>query len=85
LYQLAISDNLFDTGRGRLGHMVVYKLNGQSIVRTKPEQYRDCKSPAQPTQRQRLQAVNGFLNPFSDLLKLTFPSEKVERTARSEA
>lgn len=82
---MAIIDNLFDNGRGRLGNLVVYRLNGQGIVRTKPAHYSDRKSPAQLAQRQRLQAVNGFLNPFSDLLKLTFPAEKPGRTARAEA
>ncbi len=82
---MATIDNIFDSGRGRLGNLVVYKMNGRGIVRTKPEHYRDRKSPAQLAQRQRLQAVNGFLNPFSDLLKLTFPAEKPGRTARAEA
>jgi hypothetical protein len=82
---MAIIDNLFDAGRGRLGNMVVYKMNGMNIIRTKPERYRDSKSPAQLAQRQRLQAVNEFLNPFSKLLKLTFPAEKPGQTARSEA
>ncbi len=82
---MAIIDNLFDGGRGRLGKMVVYKMNGMNIMRTKPESYSDQKSPAQMAQRKRLQAVNEFLNPFSRLLKLTFKAEKPGQTARSEA
>src|SRR5690554_731708 len=82
---MAIIDNLFDSGRGRLGNLVVYKMNGMGIIRSKPQHYHDRKSPAQLTQRQRLQAVNNFLNPFSGFLKLTFSVEKPGRTARSEA
>src|SRR5690554_4677005 len=82
---MAVIENLFNSGRGRLGNLVFYKMNGQGIVRTKPAQYKDRKSPAQLAQRQRLQVVNRFLKPFSALLKITFPPETTGRTARTEA
>ncbi len=82
---MAVIDNIFDSGRGRLGNLVVYKMNGLGIIRTKPGHYRDRKSSAQLAQRQRLQVVNGFLKPFSKLLRITFPAATPGRTARTEA
>lgn len=82
---MAKIQDLFDAGRGKLGNLVVYKMKGQSIIRTKPEHYHDRKSPAQLAQRQRMKVVNEFLHPFLDLIRLTFPPQKVGRTARSEA
>jgi hypothetical protein len=82
---MATIDNLFDGGRGRLGNLVFYKLKGRNIVRTKPAHFSDKKSPAQLAQRQRMLAVNGFLNPFSNLLKLTFAPEDERLTARQAA
>lgn len=82
---MAKIDNLFDSGQGRLGNLVVYKMNGMGIIRTKPEHYSDRKSPAQLAQRQRLQAVNNFLSPFLKLIRITFPPQRVGRTARAEA
>ncbi len=82
---MAKIQDLFDAGRGKLGNLVVYKMNGQSIIRTKPEHYSDRKSPAQLAQRQRMKVVNEFLSPFLELIRLTFPPQKVGRTARSEA
>jgi hypothetical protein len=82
---MATIDNLFDSGRGRLGNLVFYKLKGRSIVRTKPGHFSDRKSPAQLAQRQRMQAVNNFLKPFSNLLGLTFDPESERLTARQAA
>ena len=82
---MATIDNLFESGRGRLGNLVVYKMNGQNIVRTKPAHYSDRKSPAQLAQRQRMQVVNEFTKPFLQLLRVTFPPQRKGRTARSEA
>jgi hypothetical protein len=82
---MATIENLFDSGRGRLGNLVLYKMKGRNIVRTKPEHYTDRKSPAQLAQRQRMQAVNNFLKPFSKLLGITFDPESERLTARQAA
>ena len=82
---MATIDNLFDSGRGRLGNLVLYKMKGRNIVRTKPEHYSDRKSPAQLAQRQRMQAINNFLKPFSKLLTTTFDPESERLTARQAA
>ncbi len=82
---MARINDLFDSGKGRLGNLVVYKMNGLNIIRTKPEHFSDRKSPAQLAQRQRLQAVNEFLKPFLKLIRITFPPQQTGRTARAEA
>ncbi len=82
---MATINNLFDSGRGRLGNLVLYKMKGRNIVRTKPEHYSDRKSPAQLAQRQRMQAINNFLKPFSKLLTTTFDPESERLTARQAA
>ena len=82
---MAIIDNLFEGGRGRLGNLVIYKRNGQAIVRTRPEYYHDNKSPAQMAQRQKLKVVNEFLGPFLKLIRITIPPQAAGRTARAEA
>ncbi len=64
---------------------MVCKMNGRSIIRTKPEHYCDRKSPDQPAQRQRMKVVNEFKSPFLELIRLTFPPQKAGRTARSKA
>ena len=82
---MATIDSLFDSGRGRLGNLVLYKMKGRNIVRTKPEHYSDRKSPAQLAQRQRMQAVNNFLGPFGNLLSITFDPGSERLTARQAA
>ena len=82
---MAKIDDLFDAGRGKLGNLVVYRMNGMGIVRTKPKHIRDSKSPAQMAQRQRLQVVNDFMRPFLKLFRITFVPETAGRTARAEA
>ena len=82
---MAKIEDLFDAGRGKLGNLVVYKMNGMGIVRTKPKHFRDQKSPAQLAQRQRLQVVNEFMRPFLKLIRITFVPETAGRTARAEA
>lgn len=82
---MARVDNLFDIGRGKLGNLVFYRMNGRGIVRTKPEHFSDRKSPAQLAQRQRLQVVNKFLRPFRNLIRLTYAADVEGRTARAAA
>lgn len=82
---MARINHLFDSGQGKLGNLVFYKVNGQGIVRTKPEHFRDKKSPAQLSQRQRLKVINGFLSHFNGLIKKTFQPGTENRSARAEA
>lgn len=82
---MAIIENLFDSGRGMIGNLVFYKLNGRGVVRARPQRYRDKKSPKQLAQRQRLQVMNDFLRPFNKLVRVTFASEAVGRSALQAA
>lgn len=74
-------NNLFDGGKGSLGNLVFFRRLGKTYVRTKPVQVRDPKTPAQLAQRQRMQAVNRFLKPFSALIRITFTPDAAGRTA----
>src|SRR5690554_6443621 len=78
---MAKIDDFVDSGRGQLGNLVLYKMNGKNYVRTKPAKYKDRKSPAQLAQRMKLQVVNSFLRPFREIVKLTYASEAVGRSA----
>ncbi len=78
---MAKIDNLFESGQGKLGNLVFYKVGGKGRVRTRAEHFRDRKSPAQLAQRQRLQVVNGFLKPFREAIRITFAGEALGRTA----
>ena len=82
---MAKIDNLLAEGQGGLGELVLYRMNGKVYARTKPAKYRDKKSPAQLAQRQRLQVVNAFLRPFRELIKVTFASEAIGRSALQAA
>lgn len=48
---------LFSGIRGTFGNIVVYEVNGQTRIRTKPGGYKDCKSEKQLQQRQRFKKV----------------------------
>ena len=74
-------DHLFDSGKGTLGNLVFFRRLGKTYVRVRPARYRDRKSPAQLAQRQKMQAMNRFLKPFSALIRLTFNPEAAGRTA----
>ncbi len=82
---MARIDSLFNSGRGRLGNLVFYKVGDKNYVRTRAEHFRDQKSPAQLAQRQRMQVVNKFLSAFRDLLRITFAVESDGMTARAAA
>jgi hypothetical protein len=82
---MAIIENLFESGRGKLGNLVFYKVGGQGRVRTRATHFRDRKSLKQLAQRQRLQVVMGFLKPFSKLIRITFAAEAVGRSAMQAA
>lgn len=78
-------NNLFDGGTGSLGNLVFFKRLGKTYVRTKPSRYKDSKSPAQLAQRQRMQVMNRFLKPFSQLIRLTFTPGVAGRTSLQAA
>lgn len=82
---MAIIDNLFESGQGKLGNLVFYKVGGSGRVRTRAANFRDRKSPKQLAQRQRMQVMNGFLRPFSDLIRISFSGEAVGRSALQAA
>ncbi len=82
---MAKIENILDGGKGKLGNLVFYKMNGSSYVRTRPAKYRDRKSPAQLAQRQRMQVVISFLRSFRDLVRVTFAAEATGRTALQAA
>jgi hypothetical protein len=78
-------DHLFDSGKGTLGNLVFFRRLGKTYARTRPARFRDRKSPAQLAQRQKMQAVNRFLKPFSALIRITFTPESAGRTALHSA
>jgi hypothetical protein len=82
---MATIDNLFESGRGKLGNLVFYKVGNQGRVRTRAAHFRDRKSPKQLAQRQRMQVALGFLKPFSNLIRITYAAEAVGRSAMQAA
>jgi len=74
-------NKLFDSITGSLGPAVVYQMYGKTYVRTKPEDYKDRKSKAQLSQRQKFMMVMHFLKPFKDLLRISFASQAIGRSA----
>jgi hypothetical protein len=82
---MAKIDNLFDSGRGKLGNLVFYKVGDKNYVRTRAEQFHDRKSPAQMAQRQRMQVMNRFLGSFRELFRITFAGEAGGRMAMQAA
>ncbi len=82
---MAIINSFFDGGRGKLGRLVVYKMKGQNIIRTKADHINDAKSLKQLAQRQRFKVTSDFLSRCSDLIRYTFADETDRRTAYSLA
>lgn len=82
---MAKANNLYESGQGKLGNLVFYQIGGKGYVRTNASQFKDRKSPAQLAQRQRLSVTTEFLRPFSNLLRITFASEAVGRSAMQAA
>ncbi len=74
-------NKLFDSISGSLGPAVVYQMYGKTYVRTKPEGYKDRQSPGQLAQRQKFYLVMNFLQPFKDLLRISFASQANGRSA----
>ena len=82
---MAIINNFFDGGRGKLGKLVVYKMKGQNIIRTKAEHITDAKTPGQLAQRQRFLVTTEFLSRCTEPIRYTFADETDRRTAYSLA
>ncbi len=72
--------NSNDGSSGRVGNIITYQMYGQSYMRSLPGQYNDKKSEKQLAQRQKMQLVNGFLGPYTDVLRITFQQEAVGRS-----
>lgn len=77
---MAKIENLFESGRGKLGNLVFYKVGNNGYVRTQAAHFRDRKSPAQLAQRQKLQLMSGFLKPFTKLIRITFSADAMGRS-----
>ncbi len=78
---MAVLNNKFLEGlSGSLGNIVIYELNGKTIVRSKPGYFRDKKSPRHLAQRQKMKLVNDFLRPFIHIYPRTFGLENTEKS-----
>jgi hypothetical protein len=66
---------------GKIGNLVVYTMNGNTYIRTRPSQYKDKKSTAQLQQRRRFDLVLRFLKPLKDLIRIGFANDAIGRTA----
>ncbi len=80
-----LTNNNLNSGSGSLGSVVVYNMYGKSYMRSKPTKYTDRKSPAQLAQRQKMEKVKDFLQPFKDLVRITFAGEAVGHSAYHSA
>ncbi|RIW16163.1 hypothetical protein D0X99_07275 [Algoriphagus lacus] len=57
--------------KGKIGNLVFYTLNGQTVVRKRPSENKKNKehpSPLQLIQREKLQTINSFLRPIKQVL-----------------
>ena len=57
---------------GKVGNVIYYNMYGKAYARSRPDIRNDKQTPARLKQRQRLSLVTSFLQPFKDLLKITF-------------
>ncbi len=65
---------------GKVGSVVFYSMYGKDYVRSLPDVRKDKPSPAKLRQRQRLSLVTKFLQPFKNLVKITFSHVTVGRS-----
>jgi len=67
---------------GKVGSSVFYSMYGKDYVRSLPDPgaRKDKPTPAKLRQRQRLSLVTKFLQPFKDLVKITFAHNTVGRS-----
>lgn len=52
-----VETGIFQKMRGKLGNLVVYEVNGQKRLRTKPQEYNDRKSPEQLAHRSKVRGI----------------------------
>ena len=59
---------------GKAGNVVFYTMYGKNIVRSKPSPSVKSRKPSlkQNTQRQKMTLIQQLLQPFKDLIKITF-------------
>ncbi len=65
---------------GKVGSVVYYSMYGKDYVRSLPDIRKDKPSPAKLRQRQRLSLVTAFLQPFKNLVRITFAHNTVGRS-----
>ncbi len=65
---------------GKVGSVVYYSMYGKDYVRSLPDIRKDKPTPAKLRQRQRLSLVTAFLQPFKDLVRITFAHNTVGRS-----
>ncbi len=82
---MAKIDNIFSGGKGRLGNLILYEMNGMYIVRTKPKNHKNTITPGKLTARKRFAVMNEFLCRFNKPLRITFADQAVRRTALNVA
>lgn len=76
-----MKNTILEAGNGSVGPIVVYSMYGKSYMRTKPARYKDKQSLAQLTQRQKMKMMLAYLSPFKELLRFTFASDAIGRSA----
>ncbi|MCC5935605.1 MAG: hypothetical protein JJU35_15260 [Balneolales bacterium] len=80
-----IKKGIFDPPQGSLGNLVFSSRNGVPYVRTKPETYRDAKTPAQQAARARLSLVSSLLRQLKPMLRSGFPETPPGKSSRDLA
>lgn len=72
---------------GKLGDVIFYQMYGKTYVRSKPyknkhkDKTKDPKSIRQIIQRERMQMITQFLKPYKELLRFTFASQAIGKSA----
>lgn len=69
---------------GKLGDQVYYYHKGKTYVR-KFTKAKDANTPKQQVQRARMRAVNKFLAPFRDVIRIGYQTSNDKMTAYGEA
>jgi len=82
---MAKYNNILEGSSGKVGKVITYQMYGKSYLRSMPGYYTDKKSLRQLAQRQKMQLINTFLGPFKDVLKITYKSLAVGRSAYQAA
>lgn len=68
--------NLTKKIRKRMGDLVFYQLNGQSVVRRTPGKVRDPKTPKQLAHRARMKTMGDYAAAFAEAYVMGFPERE---------